>query len=99
MIGYEDSLQIVRLVVESILAPSWEMRHKHHLTSVLNRLLFKIQQLDQSPQQTDSFAMLTEFIGKTNQALAQADQKETVMGAINLAETAFTISSGTPDKF
>ena len=56
-----------------MLAPQLQMRFKHHLSAILNRQFFRIQEMDTSAQQTYSFNILTEFWNQINQALAQAD--------------------------
>jgi len=52
-----------------MLAPKLEMKYKHNFTVILNRLFITIQQLDMSPQQADSFTLLSEFVIQIRQGL------------------------------
>jgi hypothetical protein len=52
-----------------MLAPTLEMKYKHNFTAILNRLFVTIQQLDMSPQQADSFTLLSEFVISIRQGL------------------------------
>jgi hypothetical protein len=45
-----------------MVAPKLEMKYKHHFSVVLNRLFNTIQQMDMSPQQADSFTLLSELV-------------------------------------
>jgi hypothetical protein len=65
----KELLDIIRILVQGVLAPTLEMKYKHHLTLILNRLFFQIQSMDQSSQQTDSFTLLSEFVGQIRSGL------------------------------
>lgn len=93
----KELLDIIRILVQGVLAPTLEMKYKHHLTLILNRLFFQIQTMDQSSQQTDSFTLLSEFVGQIRNGL-ESVQHETKIGALYLSECAFTVASQ-PEKF
>ncbi len=75
-----------------MVAPKLEMKYKHHFSVVLNRLFNTIQQMDMSPQQADSFTLLSELVIQIKQGLENISAHDSVIGAIQLAETAFTVA-------
>lgn len=92
-----ELLAIIKIFVQGILSPHLEMKFKHNLTQVLSRLLFQIQQMDKSAQQTDSFTLLSEFVASIRAGL-ESKNFDTIIGALHLAECAFTVAAQ-PDKF
>lgn len=93
-----ELLAIIKIFVAGMLAPRLAMKHKHHLSAILNRLFFQIQQMDNSMQQTDSFTLLSEFVAQIRSGLENAAQHDTLLGSIALAECAFTVANQ-PEKF
>lgn len=96
-IKLKELLDIIRLLVQGVLSPALEMKYKHHMTLILNRLFFQIQQMDQSAQQTDSFTLLSEFVTQIRNGV-ESQHHETKIGALYLTECAFTVAHS-PDKF
>lgn len=43
-------LGTIKIFVQGMLSANFQMKHKHHLCAILNRLFFQMQQLDKSPQ-------------------------------------------------
>lgn len=91
-------LATIKIFVQGMLSPNLQMKHKHHLCAILNRLFFQMQQLDKSPQQVDSHTLLSEFVAQVCIGLENLGQHATVLGSIALAEVAFTMAN-TPGNY